>query len=161
MAGVLKVTSSAGIVVEENELFDMRHGIGLGGLQNNAEGWVSANDNFSVSNQALRHQMLQIVRAVDAYSPRLMSALTSYEIFPQVEVKWHWVNKDTDAVEFDYRIVLDDAQLIYAAPWDFISEEGVVKEMLAFSYREIAWKYMGPEPDEGDFISEANSEGFF
>lgn len=161
MAGHLKITSAAGVLVEENELFDMRHGVGLGGLAQANDGWLKVTDHFSVSNQSLHHQTLQIVRAVDAFSPRLMSALTNYEVFPSVEIKWHWVNKETDAVEYDYRMVLDDAQLIYAAPWDFNSEDGVVKEMLAFSYREIAWKYFGPEPTEGDFVAEANSEGFF
>lgn len=161
MAGLLKITSDAGVLVEENELFDMRHGVGLGGLSHGQDGWLNIGEHFSVSNQTLRHQTLQIVRAVDAFSPRLMSALTTYEKFPQVEVKWHWVNKEADSVEYDYRMVLDDAQLIYAAPWDFKSEDGVVKEMLAFSYREISWKYLGPEPTDGDFVSEANSEGFF
>ncbi len=161
MAGILKIEASTGILVEDNKLFDMRHGVGLGGLNSNAEGWLTIADQFSASNQTIRHQALQIVRAVDAFSPRLMAALTNYEIFPKLEVKWEWVNTDTDAVEFDYRLVLDDAQLIYAAPWDFISEDGLVKEMLAFSYREISWKYLAPEPDSDEFVAEASSVGFF
>ena len=161
MAGLLNISSSSGPVVENNVLFDMRHGLGLGGIQTDARGWVTVNDAFSASNQTLRHQTLQLVRAVDAFTPRLMSALTNYELFPKVEVVWHWVNKETDAVEYDYRIVLDDAQLIYAAPWDFISDDGILKELLTFSYREVSWKYLGPEPGIGDFISEASSEGFF
>ncbi|WP_320822132.1 type VI secretion system tube protein Hcp [Reinekea sp.] len=161
MAGLLNINSSSGVVIENNLLFDMRHGLGLGGIQTDARGWITVNDAFSASNQTLRHQTLQLVRAVDAHTPRLMSALTNYELFPKVEVVWQWVNKESVKVEFDYRIVLDQAQLIYAAPWDFISEDGILKEILTFSYREISWKYLGPEPDNGDFISEASSEGFF
>jgi len=161
MAGLLNINSSNGVVVENNPLFDMRHGLGLGGIVTDARGWVTVSEAFSASNQTLRHQTLQLVRAVDAYTPRLMSALTNYELFPKIEVIWQWVNKESDRVEFDYRIALDQAQLIYAAPWDFISEDGILKELLTFSYREISWKYLGPEPGDGDFISEASSEGFF
>ena len=161
MAGTMSITSDSGPVCEFTDIFDIRHGVGLGGVVAGNNQWPILQDSFSASNQTIRHSPVQVVRKVDAFSPRLMSGLTSYEIFPIVEFNWRWVNVETDQVEYDYHIRLEDAQLIYAAPWDFVTEQSLIKEILAFSYREITWKYLAPEPAEGDFIGEASSEGFF
>ncbi|WP_320827243.1 type VI secretion system tube protein Hcp [Reinekea sp.] len=162
MAGILNISSNDTPIIKDNVVFDMRHGVGLGGVQTDARGWSTVNDTFSASNQTLRHQAVQLVRAVDAYTPRLMSALTNYELFDELEVAWKRVN-ETGEIEFDYRIVLAKAQLIYSAPWDFGAVDGDLKEMLTFSYRDITWKYLAYDPKNGDLVKEkeASSDGFF
>jgi type VI secretion system Hcp family effector len=161
MAGKLTIKTSSGLLCFELEVTDLKHGLGLGGITSNQEGWSELHENFAVSNQQIVHKPLQLVKRVDAMSPRLMQALLDYQVLDTVEIIWSFVNPESEEVEFDYRIELHDAQIIYIEPFDFSQKGREPEEKLVFSYREITWRYLAKAPEEGEFFNEAASDGVF